>query len=809
MTLTTSKIAAGVAVLGLLIPAISLADRGVPSNTPTPLSAVYDATTHALLVNGSYASAPVGHDEDKEDEEVGGHKRAGFAVFTNDASPDSAASAAGVLDTEVNLLSYGSDQGVFGKMYTSIADAPAKVCVAIYDVHVDDHGVPTNTTGGDHSTVVAGPTHNPDNSYDKKKVGKNDGSPNGFLESECAAVSVVGGNQAPVANALSITTAFQTATSSAVTGTDADSDTLTFATSTSPAHGTLVFSTNGTFTYTPAIGYHGSDSFMVIATDTHGAASAPVTVAIIVNDAVVEPPVCNVSASQTIVSDTATLMGAATTVSVSPINGAWTAIISGATWIWGENPITNSLINTAETFTRNFTIVGTPTGATLMIAADNTYTVSVNGHVVGSDLGEFNFNAGGQDTIVIPAEVLVSGVNTISFTVTNIGLPNSTPLSNPAGLLYKLTVTNNECVNPPASFTLTYAAGAHGTLTGTTPQSIVSGGNGTAVAAVADAGFHFVNWSDGGLTATRTDLNVTASASYTANFAVNESEPTAACSDGIDNDQDGRIDTLDPQCHSDGNAQNPASYVPSDTDESGTTTQCNDGLDNDNHEDIDATDPQCHTDGNAVNTASYDSTINNETAPVTPVDVCSNIEGNQATVPEGMTATDGVCTTTPVTPPVVTPPSGGGGHHGGGGGGCASGFHFDPTTIKCVPNGQVAGVTTTGQVLGASCGLYMDQHLKKGSSKNNTAQVKKLQEFLVKHGFATFAPNGNFGALTEAAVKAFQQKYAADILTPWNLKAPTGLAYLTTLRTINLIECPDLMIPTPALVPWSANPKAQ
>ena len=34
------------------------------------------------------------------------------------------------------------------------------------------------------------------------------------------------------------------------------------------------------------------------------------------------------------------------------------------------------------------------------------------------------------------------------------------------------------------------------------------------------------------------------------------------CSNGIDDDSDGQIDTSDPQCHSDGNAGNPASYTP-------------------------------------------------------------------------------------------------------------------------------------------------------------------------------------------------------------------------------------------------------
>ena len=36
-----------------------------------------------------------------------------------------------------------------------------------------------------------------------------------------------------------------------------------------------------------------------------------------------------------------------------------------------------------------------------------------------------------------------------------------------------------------------------------------------------DTGYHFVDWSDGVLTAARTDTNVTANITVTANFAIN------------------------------------------------------------------------------------------------------------------------------------------------------------------------------------------------------------------------------------------------------------------------------------------------
>ena len=39
--------------------------------------------------------------------------------------------------------------------------------------------------------------------------------------------------------------------------------------------------------------------------------------------------------------------------------------------------------------------------------------------------------------------------------------------------------------------------------------------------AVPNTGYHFVNWSDGVTTATRTDTNVTANLTVTATFAIN------------------------------------------------------------------------------------------------------------------------------------------------------------------------------------------------------------------------------------------------------------------------------------------------
>ncbi|MBP6855670.1 MAG: DUF2341 domain-containing protein [Candidatus Pacebacteria bacterium] len=66
--------------------------------------------------------------------------------------------------------------------------------------------------------------------------------------------------------------------------------------------------------------------------------------------------------------------------------------------------------------------------------------------------------------------------------------------------------------------TLTYTAGANGSITGDSPQTVDYGTDGTAVTAVPDTGYHFVDWSDSSTTNPRTDTNVTANITVTANF---------------------------------------------------------------------------------------------------------------------------------------------------------------------------------------------------------------------------------------------------------------------------------------------------
>jgi len=72
------------------------------------------------------------------------------------------------------------------------------------------------------------------------------------------------------------------------------------------------------------------------------------------------------------------------------------------------------------------------------------------------------------------------------------------------------------------TYTLTYTAKPEGSISGISPQTVNHGTNGSAVTAIPNTGYHFVDWSDGSTANPRTDSNVTANISVTANFAINK-----------------------------------------------------------------------------------------------------------------------------------------------------------------------------------------------------------------------------------------------------------------------------------------------
>ena len=85
-----------------------------------------------------------------------------------------------------------------------------------------------------------------------------------------------------------------------------------------------------------------------------------------------------------------------------------------------------------------------------------------------------------------------------------------------------VNVTQNHTINATfqiKTYTLTYLAGPHGTLSGDTIQLVQFGGDGTAVEAIPQPGYIFTGWSDGIDSNPRTDLDVSANLTVMAGFS--------------------------------------------------------------------------------------------------------------------------------------------------------------------------------------------------------------------------------------------------------------------------------------------------
>jgi hypothetical protein len=114
-------------------------------------------------------------------------------------------------------------------------------------------------------------------------------------------VWIVIANDAPVALNSSIQTLQNQPAAAVLTGTDSNGDALEFSIVTSPSHGTLV-GASPEFTYVPAPGFYGLDTFQFVASDGR-TSSAPATVSILVTPGINEPPTLDALASISINED--------------------------------------------------------------------------------------------------------------------------------------------------------------------------------------------------------------------------------------------------------------------------------------------------------------------------------------------------------------------------------------------------------------------------------------------------------------------------------------------------------------------------
>ncbi len=138
-----------------------------------------------------------------------------------------------------------------------------------------------------------------------------------------------------------------------------------------------------------------------------------------------------------------------------------------------------------------------------------TYTAGPNGSITGTSPQTVNYGADGTAVTAVPD----TGYHFVNWSDTSTDNPRTD-----MNVMSDITVTANFAIN---TYTLTYTAGPNGSITGTSPQMVNYGGSGTAVTAVPDTGYHFVNWSDASTDNPRTDMNVMSDITVTANFAIN------------------------------------------------------------------------------------------------------------------------------------------------------------------------------------------------------------------------------------------------------------------------------------------------
>lgn len=596
-------------------------------------------------------------------------------------------------------------------------------------------------------------------------------------------------NNAPAVQDLNIVTNEDTPISDVLLGSDIDLDSILYAILTSPISGLLPGFNSGTgdFTYTPDLNFNGSDSFTYKASDAYSS-SVTGTVSITVNS-VNDAPVANGDADSTdedvplttidvLANDTdvdgdalsvsavdSTSVGGGTVVdngdgtfdytpapdfsgpdtfnyTVSDGNGGTdTAVVTIMVSSTNDAPVADDdsystdedtlltvsapgvLDNDSDTENDPLTAVldTDVSNGTLALNSDGSFDYTPDSDFNGTDSFTYKANDGNADSGVVTVTIDVDDVNDAPVavgqsisTTQNISLPGVLGATDVDGDSLTYATTTD-----PVNGLITFFDSATGAFT-YTPNTGFSGSD----------SFDF-KANDSLLDSNIATVSITVSSS-------------PACSDSVDNDGDNLADyPNDPGCADANDNDETDPVTPPSTPSSGGggggsggNTSCSNSRDDDGDGLADTLDPGCHSDGNASNPSSYVPSDNNE------------------------------------------------------------------------GEGSVLGVSTIGQVLGESCGLYLSKFIRSGRA-NNVEQVQKLQTFLNKWMNASLPVTGFYGPMTLAAVKNFQAKYATEILAPWNITAPTGIVYQTTLRQINMLECPELSLTLPPLIEWSRNPNTQ
>ncbi|PYQ92457.1 MAG: hypothetical protein DMG02_01355 [Acidobacteria bacterium] len=436
-----------------------------------------------------------------------------FTFTAKDATLVSTTATVTITVTPVNDPPVANAQSV-----TTAEDTAAPIVLTGSDVDGDalTYAVATQPAHGTLSGTAPNVTYTPALNYN---------GPDSFtftvkdatLVSTAATVSitVTPVNDAPIANAQSVTTAEDTAKAITLSGSDVDGDTLTYAIATQPAHGTLT-GTAPNVTYTPALNYNGPDSFTFTVKDA-ALTSATATVSITVT-AVNHAPTANAQ-SVTTAEDTAkaiTLTGSdvdgdALTFSIAtqPAHGTLSGTAPNVTY----TPVLNYNGPDSFTFTvKDATLVSTAATVTITVTAvndapvanaqsvttveDTAKAITLSGSDVDGDTLTYaiatqpahgtltgtapnmtytpalNYNGPDSFTFTTKDATLVSTAATVTITVTAVNhapVANAQSVTAATATARSITLTASDVDNNPLTYSIV-AAPAHGTLTGTAPN---------------------------------------------------------------------------------------------------------------------------------------------------------------------------------------------------------------------------------------------------------------------------------------------------------------------------------------------------
>jgi VCBS repeat-containing protein len=383
--------------------------------------------TLTLNANGSFTYTPSANYNGSDS----------FTYKANDGSLDSNTATVSLTITPVNdAPAAANDTGSLAEDTVLTVNAPG---VLGNDSDIDSSSLT--------AVLVSGPSHgtltlNSNGSFTYTPAANYNGSDSftykandGNLDSNTATVSltITPVNDSPVAVNDSYTTAEDTALTVSAPGvrgndTDVDGDTLTAVLVSGPAHGTLTFNSNGSFTYTPAANYNGSDSFTYK-----------------VNDGALDSNTATVSLTVTAVNDAPVAANNSyTTPEETALN------VSAASGVLGNDTDVDGDTLTAV-------LVSGPSHGTLTLNANGSFTYTPGAQYNGPD--SFTYKA--RD----PSGAL-SGVATVTLTVTPPTVSISNVSANEGGLLastpFNFTVSLSSATS--RTITMNYAT-ADGTAT--------------------------------------------------------------------------------------------------------------------------------------------------------------------------------------------------------------------------------------------------------------------------------------------------------------------------------------------------------